>query len=74
MIDMTPKQIQAAEALRNALMMCKRAGLGVYIWDGTPMVCPQPEGREDVMWDDKPAALCTAIPVKGLDCDGGAGS
>ena len=73
MIDMTPKQNQAAEALRKALMMCKRAGLGVYIWDGTPMVCPQPDGREDSRWDDRPSVVCTSIAVKGLDCDGGAG-
>ncbi|MDA8375875.1 MAG: hypothetical protein M0Z50_02135 [Planctomycetia bacterium] len=72
-LPLNSAQEKAAASLRKALMACSRAHLGVYIWDGTPMVCPQPDGCDNTMWDDNPASLCTYIAVKGLDCDGGVG-
>lgn len=73
-LELNSAQTAAADALRKALIACARAGLGVYIWDGTPMVCPQPDGRDDPMWDQHAASLCTCVVVPRLDCDGGSGN
>lgn len=81
---MTPDQIAAARSLHRALKKCAETSLGVYVFDGTVSVCPQPDGRDDPRWSGAGGRDCgdslividdigMSLYVDNLDCDGGAG-
>lgn len=74
---MNKEREKAANALEQALRRCQKADLGVYIYDSSVLVFPQPEGRNHPDWDDNVFTLCDEIGrtlyIPGLDCDGGAG-
>jgi hypothetical protein len=75
--SMTEEQEKAARAVERALKKCAAANLGVYVYDGSVQVCPQPDGRHNPEWDHHPSRVCDEIGeslhVPNLDCDGGAG-
>lgn len=81
---MTKDQVSAAKSLHRVLKKCVAASLGVYAFDGSISVCPQPEGRDDPRWSGTGGRdggdslivieeLGMTLIVEGLDCDGGAG-
>ena len=79
-MDMTKDQLSAARSLHRALQKCASVSLGVYAFDGSISVCPQPEGRDDPRWDGRGGDVLDVIfdigesfNLPDLDCDGGAG-
>lgn len=72
---MSPKQEAAAQLLEKALKACAESKLGVYVYDGTVMVCPQPAGGKHPEWVNSPSEVCEELgksfSISGLISDGG---
>jgi hypothetical protein len=58
---MINKQEAAANLLERALIKCQKAGLGVYSFDGSIFVCPQPEGSNHPDWGHSAVSVCDKL-------------